>query len=76
MSELIVSWKTINRILGRACIDHAFWQALQSDLQVTLDAENFELTPEEEEAFKEFAHLPFADFCQHLLEKLAPDKWY
>jgi hypothetical protein len=71
-----VSWKTINRILGRACIDHVFWQALQLDPQATLKAEGFELTPEEEVAFEEFAQLPFSEFCQHLLEVLAPDKWY
>lgn len=71
-----MSWKTINRILGRAAIDPAFWQALQQNHLDALQTEDYELTSEELAAFSEFMHLPFPTFCQCLLEKLAPEEWY
>ena len=71
-----MSWKTINRILGRASIDPEFWQALQQTPLTTIEAEGFELSSEEQAAFTEFASLQFPELCQRLLEKLAPDEWY
>ncbi|MGH2508372.1 MAG: Os1348 family NHLP clan protein, partial [Ktedonobacteraceae bacterium] len=49
-----MSWKTINRILGKAVIDPAFWQALQQNPLEALRAEDYELSPEELVAFLEF----------------------
>ncbi|HEU5383410.1 MAG TPA: Os1348 family NHLP clan protein [Ktedonobacteraceae bacterium] len=71
-----MSWKTINRILGRAAIDPEFWQALQRNPLQTLKEEDYELSQEELGTFSEFMHLPFSAFCQRLLEKLAPEEWY
>jgi len=71
-----MSWKTINRILGRAGIDAKFWADLQRDPCETLTTEGYELTSEELEAFSEYVHLPFSVFCQRLLEMLAPGEWY
>ena len=69
-----MSWKTVNRILGQAAIDQDFCKRLQEDPLAALAAEDFELTPEELEAFTRFAALPFPEFCQRLLEELAPDE--
>lgn len=69
-----MSWKTINQILGLASINHTFRQQLQEDPQTALEARGFELTPEELEAFRAFVSLPFAQFCQYLLETLPPDE--
>ena len=71
-----MSWKTINQILGRACIDQAYWQALQQNPLAALAEEGFELTPEEKAVFEEFVQLSFPEFCRHLLDKLAPDEQY
>ena len=68
-----MSWKTVNRILGQAAIDQNFRQRLQEDPLAALAAEGFELTPEEQVTFTRFAALPFPEFCQRLLDELAPD---
>jgi hypothetical protein len=70
---MIVSWKTINQILGLACIDPEFWQALQKDPVTTIRAQGFELTTHEQKVVAEAASLNLPEFCQHLLERLAPD---
>lgn len=70
---MIVSWKTINQILGLACVDSEFWQALQQDPVTTIKAQGFELTVQEQEVVAEAASLNLPEFCQHLLERLAPD---
>ncbi len=69
-----MSWKIINRILGLASINPAFRQQLQQDPRTALEAQGFELAPEELEAFSTFASLPFSQFCQRLSEELTPDE--
>ena len=69
-----MSWKMINHILGLASINPTFRQQLQEDPLAALEAWDFEVTPEEREAFKASASLPFSQFCQSLLEVLGPDK--
>jgi hypothetical protein len=69
-----MSWKIINRIIGLASIDPEFREALQREPLETLEAEGFELTPEEQEIFATCTKLPFSEFCQHLIEKLGPDQ--
>jgi hypothetical protein len=69
-----MSWKTVNRILGQAAIDPAFHQSLQEDPLAALEAEGYQLTPEEQKAFSAYRSLPFPEFCQRLLEELAPDE--
>jgi hypothetical protein len=69
-----MSWKTVNRILGQAAIDPEFRQMLQKDPLAALEAQGFELTPEEQEVLTKFSSLPFPEFCQRLLEELAPDE--
>ena len=68
-----MSWKIINRIIGLASINPTFRQRLQQDPEATLKEEGFELTSQEMEAFKTFASLPFAQFCQQLLKSFATD---
>jgi hypothetical protein len=68
-----MSWKIINRVLGLASINPAFRQQLQEDPLAALEAQGFELTPEELETFKKYASLPFSQFCQSLSEELAPN---
>jgi hypothetical protein len=69
-----MSWKTVNRILGQAGIDPAFRQRLQDDPLAALEDEGIQLTSEEQEAFLKFHALPFPQFCQRLLEALAPEE--
>jgi hypothetical protein len=69
-----MSWKTVNRILGQAAIDLHFRQRLQDDPLVALEAEGLQLTSEEQVVFLKFHALPFPQFCQHLLETLAPEE--
>lgn len=64
-------WKTINQIIGLTSIYPTFRQQLQQDPLATLEAQGVILTPEELEAFKTFASLPFAQFCRRLSEKPA-----
>jgi len=68
-----MSWKIINRIIGLATINPTFRQRLQQEPEVALKEEGFELTPQEMEAFKTFAPLPFTQFCQQLLKSFAAD---
>jgi hypothetical protein len=67
-----MSWKTINQILGLASIDPEFRQTLQVDPISAAEAQGVELTREEQEVFKELSPLNFPEFCQRLLERLAP----
>jgi hypothetical protein len=67
-------WKTINRILGLAAINLTFRQQLQRDPQAALEAHGFVLEPEELEAFRMYASLPFPQFCQRLMEDFAQEK--
>jgi len=67
-----MSWKTINQILGLASIDPEFRQILQVDPVSAVEARGFDLTGEEQEVFKELSPLHFPEFCQRLLERLAP----
>jgi hypothetical protein len=70
----MMSRKMINRILGLASINSTFRQQLQQNPLAALEARDFELTPDELEAFKTFASLPFPQFCEHLLEEFALDE--
>jgi hypothetical protein len=67
-----MSWRTVNQILGLASIDPKFRQILQDDPLSATEVLGFELTPEEQEVFRTCASLSFAEFCQQLLEQLAP----
>jgi len=67
-----MSWRTINQILGLASIDPTFRQYLQQDPLVATEAAGFELTAEEREVFRAGTSLGFAEFCQHVLQRLAP----
>jgi hypothetical protein len=65
-----VSWKIINRILGLATADCEFWEAFQKDPLATVQERGFELTAEEQEAFKRANVQTLAEFCQDLLSQL------
>jgi hypothetical protein len=69
---MVMSWKMINHIPGLASINPTFQQHLQEDHQAALEAQGFDLAPEELEAFKALSSLPFAQFCQRLADELAP----
>lgn len=70
----VMSWKTINHIIGLASINPAFREQLQQDPQTALETEGFKLTPKEMDAFISLAPLPFTQFCRHLQETLAPEE--
>lgn len=67
-----MSWKTINRILGLAAVDHRFWQAVQQDPIAAILSQGFELTPEEQEVFRTIHTKDLSEFSQYLLDKLTP----
>ncbi len=68
-----MSWKILNRILGLAAVDPQFWQALQMDPLAAIQAEGFDLTPEEQALMSKAATENLAEFSQYLLTMLTPD---
>ncbi|QBD76788.1 hypothetical protein EPA93_12550 [Ktedonosporobacter rubrisoli] len=67
-----MSWKIINQIICLAYANEEFWQALQANPLPTLQAEGFQLSPEEQETVQSLVALSFNDFCQALIDRYAP----
>jgi hypothetical protein len=68
-----MSWKTINHILGLAAVDQHFWQALQKDPLAAIQAEGFDLTPEERAIVSNIAVETLSEFSQCLLDAFTAD---
>ncbi|MDQ2902635.1 MAG: Os1348 family NHLP clan protein [Ktedonobacteraceae bacterium] len=62
--------KIINAILGLASVDQAFCQDLLENPLQTVQSRNFELTPEEQEVFKQVSARDLYEFSQKLLALL------
>lgn len=62
-----MSWKTINAILGLATVDEEFCRALLADPSAAVQARQFELTAEEQEAFKIISATSLSEFGQQLV---------
>ena len=62
-----MSWKTINAILGLATVDEEFCRALLADPPAAVQARQFELTAEEQEAFKIISATSLSEFSQQLI---------
>ena len=66
-------WKTINLILGLAATNQQFChELLRNPLEAAL-AQNFELTQEEQHAFKKIVAQDLVEFSQKILLLLGPD---
>ncbi|MFL5655815.1 MAG: Os1348 family NHLP clan protein [Ktedonobacteraceae bacterium] len=62
-----MSWKTINAILGLATVDEEFCRALLADPLAAVQARQFELIAEEQEAFKIISATSLSEFSQQLV---------
>jgi hypothetical protein len=65
--EETMSWKTINAILGLATVNEEFCRALLADPVAAVQARQFELTVEEQEAFKIISATSLSEFSQQLV---------
>lgn len=65
-----MSWKTINAILGLATVDEDFRQALLEDPLTAVQARRFELTREEQDAFKSISVKSLAELSQRIVALL------
>jgi hypothetical protein len=67
-----MSRKIINAILGLASVDQTFCRELLENPLQAVQAKQFELTPEEEEIFKQISARTLTEFSQALLAHLTP----
>lgn len=65
-----MSWKTINAILGLATVDEDFCEHLLTDPLKAVKARHFELTTEEQEAFRTISATNLAELSQQLIALL------
>ena len=65
-----MSWKTINAILGLATVNEEFCRALLADPVAAVQARQFELIAEEQEAFKIISATSLSEFSQQLIALL------
>lgn len=63
----MMSWKTINAILGRAAIDDTFCQDLLKNPLETIKQSRFALTREEEEKLSHISASDLSEFSQQVL---------
>ena len=63
----MMSWKTINAILGRAAIDDAFCQDLLKNPVEAIKQSGFVLTREEEEILSRISASDLSEFSQQIL---------
>jgi hypothetical protein len=65
-----MSWKTINSILGLATVDEEFRRALLANPLNAVQAQQIELTEEEQEAFKAISAANLSELSQQLIALL------
>lgn len=70
-----MSWKIVNQILGLAAIDKKFAQELLTEPLAAIQARGFQLTDEEQEAFRLISARTMSELSQQLLQKLPPDNF-
>ena len=63
----MMSWKTINDILGLATVDEEFCRALLVHPLATVQARKFELTSKEQEDFTRISATSLSEFSQQLI---------
>ena len=63
----MMSWKTINAILGRAAVDAAFCQELLKNPLATVKQQKFMLTREEEEKLSRISAQSLTEFSRQIL---------
>jgi hypothetical protein len=71
MGEMM-SWKTLNAILGLATVDEEFCHLLLENPLKAVVSQNFELTREEKAAIKTIAAKNLSEFSQQLMALLRP----
>jgi len=65
-----MSWKIINTILGLATVDEEFRRALLADPLAAVQAQQIELTAEEQDAFRAISAGNLSEFSQQLIALL------
>jgi hypothetical protein len=66
----IMSWKTINYLLGLAAVDQQFWQELKRDPLAVSQRLGVQLTSEEKTVLSKIKAETLAEFSQLLLDEL------
>lgn len=69
-----MSWKMINAILGLATVDEEFCRSLLANPLAAVQARQFELTEEEQEAFRTISAANLSEFSKKLLALLDKNK--
>ncbi|HZR41357.1 MAG TPA: Os1348 family NHLP clan protein [Ktedonobacteraceae bacterium] len=69
----MMTWQTINHILGLAAVDQAFWQELQNNPLEAIRQRGFELTEQEQVVLGKVVASDLAEFSLIVLERLAPN---
>ncbi len=69
-----MSIKIINGILGLATVDQEFCQALLANPLAAVQERQFELTPEERQAFQTISASNLTEFSQQLIKLLDKEK--
>jgi len=68
----MMSWKTINQILGLAAVDKEFAQALLKEPVAAVQARGFQLTPEEQRVLSGISASDMHELSQRLIQELRP----
>lgn len=66
-AALLMSWKTINAVLGMAAVDEFFCQELLKNPIRAIKRQQFVLTSDEEEKLSKIIAQDLSDFSQQLL---------
>ncbi|HEU5380183.1 MAG TPA: Os1348 family NHLP clan protein [Ktedonobacteraceae bacterium] len=69
-----MSWKTLNKILGRAMIDDKFARRLLANPLRTAQEAGFDLSLEEQIIFQSIKARDIAEFSQILLDQLKTEE--
>lgn len=63
-------WKTISSVLSLAVVDEQFYRALLTNSLAAVQTQQFQLTEEEQEAFRKISAGDFAELSQQLMALL------
>ena len=69
----MMSWQTINEMLGLAAIDHDFREQLLSHPLTAARQRGFQLTPYERKVIRELNARDLSEFSQIILTRLGPE---
>jgi len=69
----MMSWETINEMLGLAAVDQVYCQQLLVNPLAAAQAQGFKLTQQEQDILRDIKAHDLYEFSQMVLARLAPD---